>query len=320
MSECLVCDRSLEAPSKTGDYGGRKSIKCPRCGNFEIAGLPLLEVLIRQMQKKERMRLSAWIRTKRPSDFVITNENLEDIVQSFPNYRVLDQQLLLLRHLEDMTNHPGGRVQVDLDDDFPVIWAHNNDELLFHLRELARRGFIGTKILQRSPTYDPSLRIKQIEQATITTDGWAYLDDHPAVDVGNQAFVAMSFSEAMGPAFSDGIKPALEKAGYDAYRVDLDPHVQRIDAKIEHEIRNSVFVVADVTEQKQGVYYEAGFAMGLGRPVIWTVKEEDKEDLHFDTRQYRHIIWTDVAELREQLYHLVSVLPDVRRRRPHGGP
>ena len=176
MPECLVCDRSLEAPSKTGDYGGRKSIKCPRCGNFEIAGLPLLEVLIRQMQKKERMRLSAWIRTKRPSDFVISNENLEDIIQSFPNYRVLDQQLLLLRHLEDMTNHPGGRVQVDLDDDFPVIWAQNGDKLLFHLRELARRGFIDTKILQRSPTYDPSLRIKQIEQAMITTDGWAYLD------------------------------------------------------------------------------------------------------------------------------------------------
>lgn len=115
MPECLVCDRSLEAPPKAGDYGGRKSIKCPRCGNFEIAGLPLLEVLIRQMQKKERMRLSAWIRTKRPSDFVITNENLEDTVQSFPNYRVLDQQLLLLRHLEDMTNHPGDRVQVDLE-------------------------------------------------------------------------------------------------------------------------------------------------------------------------------------------------------------
>ena len=101
--------------------------------------------------------------------------------------------------------------------------------------------------------------------------------------------------------------------------MDRDPHIQRIDAKIEHEIRNSAFVVADVTEQKQGVYYEAGFAKGLGLPVIWTVNEKEKDDLHFDTRQYRHIIWTDEADLQERLYHLVSVLPEVIERRHRRG-
>ncbi len=149
---------------------------------------------------------------------------------------------------------------------------------------------------------------------SITTKGWDFLDDNPKLtSVGNQAFVAMSFSESMKSVFSEGIKPALANAGYRAYRVDFDEHIQRIDAKIEHEIRNSAFVVADVTEQKQGVYYEAGFAKALGLPVIWSVKEDEIEKVHFDTRQYYHIMWRDEAQLRTDLYHLISAVIGIRR-------
>ena len=100
----------------------------------------------------------------------------------------------------------------------------------------------------------------------------------------------------------------MDRAGYRAYRADFDEHIQRIDAQIEHEIRNSAFVVADVTKQNQGVYYEAGFARALGLPVIWSVKQNDLKRVHFDTRQYNQIVWKDVAELQEALYHRVSVL------------
>ena len=288
------------------------SIECPRCGNFEVAGLPLLKISIPQMEKKDRMRLSGWIRTKCPTGFVVTSENIEDILQALPSYKVSEQQLLLLRHLEGLTSHPGNPVKVNLDDDFTVIWALNGDELLFHLEELAQRGFVKN---------DCRLVKQRVVRSKVVTGGWAFLEDHPTLaDVGNQVFVAMSFSTRMRPAFSDGIKPALTKAGYRAYRVDREPHIQRIDAKIEHEIRNSAFVVADVTEQKQGVYYEAGFAKGLGLPVIWTVNEKEKDGLHFDTRQYSHIIWTDEADLQERLYYLASVLPEVTERRHRLGP
>jgi len=309
---CPVCERTLEVTPKIRDYGNRKSIECPRCGDFEIAAVALLEMRFPEMRKEERIKLSSWIRTKRPSDLVITNENLDDILQNLPSYRISEQQLLLLQHLEDLTNYPGEQVQVPLDNDYTVIGAHNADELLFHLDELDGRGFIKN---------DKSMRRSRIVRVTMTASGWNFLADHPVLsDVGNQAFVAMSFSEPMKAAFYDGIKPALERAGYRAYPVDQDPHIQRIDTKIEHEIRNSAFVVADVTEQKQGVYYEAGFAKGLGRPVIWAVREDELDKVHFDTRQYSHIVWTNETELQERLYHLVfSVLPEVRGRWPKSG-
>ncbi|MFZ4580841.1 MAG: hypothetical protein ACOYOB_20860, partial [Myxococcota bacterium] len=53
--------------------------------------------------------------------------------------------------------------------------------------------------------------------------------------------------------------------------------------------------------QVPGVYYEAGFAQGLGKPVIWTVREDCLRDVHFDTRQFNHICWTDPLDLRHKL-------------------
>jgi len=50
-----------------------------------------------------------------------------------------------------------------------------------------------------------------------------------------------------------------------------------------------------------GVYFEAGFAMALQLPVIWTCSKESISDLHFDTRQYNHIVWEAPENLRELL-------------------
>jgi nucleoside 2-deoxyribosyltransferase len=63
--------------------------------------------------------------------------------------------------------------------------------------------------------------------------------------------------------------------------------------------------------QRGGVYFEAGFAMGLGKLVIWTCHEDDVEKLHFDTRQYNHIVWTDATDLKEKLMlRIEATLPD----------
>ena len=116
-----------------------------------------------------------------------------------------------------------------------------------------------------------------------------------------QAFVAMWFDEGMNTAFLEGFKPALEATGYRPFRIDMREHNGKIDDLIIAEIRKSGLLIADFTGQRGGVYFEAGFAMGLGIPVIWTCKENDIKNLHFDTRQYNHIAWTDAADLSEKL-------------------
>jgi hypothetical protein len=54
---------------------------------------------------------------------------------------------------------------------------------------------------------------------------------------------------------------------------------------------------------RSGVFFEAGFGMGLGIPVVWTCRKDFTDELgnHFDTRQYNHLIWTDAADLKAKL-------------------
>ena len=120
-----------------------------------------------------------------------------------------------------------------------------------------------------------------------------------------QAFVAMWLNESMNEVYNTGVKPGIKDAGYRPFRVDLKEHVNKIDDEIIAELRRSRFVVADFTHGEDGargsVYYEAGFAHGLGIKVIFACRQDAVQSLHFDTNHYNHIVWTDSANLREQL-------------------
>jgi nucleoside 2-deoxyribosyltransferase len=134
--------------------------------------------------------------------------------------------------------------------------------------------------------------------------GWGRLG---ATGVNSRiAFVAMSFDPGLNSVFSDGIALAISDAGYDPFRIDRVHHNEKICDRIVAEIRRARFLVADVTMQRQGVYFEAGFAMALGLPVIWCCHKDDLKNVHFDTRQYNHIVWSEPADLRRQLSDRIS--------------
>ena len=69
--------------------------------------------------------------------------------------------------------------------------------------------------------------------------------------------------------------------------------------------------MADFTENNAGVYYEAGLPRGLGIKVISTCHSDFVKKLHFDTRQYNHVVWSSAAELRSKLNDRIvaTVLP-----------
>jgi nucleoside 2-deoxyribosyltransferase len=92
--------------------------------------------------------------------------------------------------------------------------------------------------------------------------------------------------------------------------VDKEQHSERIDDFIIAQIRRCRFLVADFTGQRNGVYFEAGFAHGLGRKVIWMCNESEKDKLHFDTRQFNHIMYTDMDQARMQLTDRIVALED----------
>lgn len=133
----------------------------------------------------------------------------------------------------------------------------------------------------------------------------------------NQGFIAMWFDASMADASENGFEAAIRAAGYAPMRIDKKEHNNKIDDEIIAEIRRSRFVVADFTcallgegSPKQpisrgGVYFEAGFATGLGIPVIWCCRSDLIDYVHFDTRQFAHVLWENAEDLRTKLYNRI---------------
>ncbi|WP_409348117.1 nucleoside 2-deoxyribosyltransferase [Paenibacillus gyeongsangnamensis] len=100
----------------------------------------------------------------------------------------------------------------------------------------------------------------------------------------------------------------MRDAGFEPFRVNQSETTGKICDEIISQIRRSKFVVADFTGQRNGVYFEAGFAMGLGIPVIWICNKQEIAEgkLHFDTRQYNHIDWETEDELYTRLLNRIK--------------
>ncbi len=150
-----------------------------------------------------------------------------------------------------------------------------------------------------------------LEFVVISVAGHAHLESLRATHVeSGQAFVAMWFDPNMEQAWTQGIEPAIRQVGYKSLRIDRKEHNNRIDYEIIAEVRRSRFLVADFSQAEDGarggVYYEAGFAHGLNIPVIFTCRKKDLGKVHFDTRQFNHIVWEQPGDLKEKLTQRIS--------------
>lgn len=267
---------------------------CRCCGKYLLSGTALVEL---DFLKRFDPKLAAWVRSQSEAGHepTVTTDVLSAVGDSYESYSVSEKQRLLLQWVARHSRHPGDVVRVQPHFDWPVVRAASSEEFSFHLSGAVERNF---------------LRVKEGDGAVLaemTTLGWQQLDRTASEFVyEDMAFVAMAFSAELDDAWKHGLAVGIERAGYRPHRVDSLPHIERIDQKIIGDIRASRFVVADVTLHRAGVYFEAGYAMALGRPVVWSVRADELEKTHFDTRQFSHIVWSSPADLASQLEGVIA--------------
>ncbi len=144
----------------------------------------------------------------------------------------------------------------------------------------------------------------------ITRRGWERIDKLQESE-GSAPFVAMWFNSKETGLLRESIKKAVKSAGYSALNVMVDEahHNDFIMDKVLNMINEARFVIADFTCQPElddekekisqgvrgGVYFEAGYARGLGKKVIHTCRDDDesKKRRHFDIDQINTIFWQE---------------------------
>ena len=132
---------------------------------------------------------------------------------------------------------------------------------------------------------------------TLTYDGWDKVNQlRRKTTQGSMAFMAMQFDNIeLTKIFEDHFKKAVRAAGFNLKRLDDEPKAGPIDERLRVEIRRSVFMVSDLTDNNLGAYWEAGFAEGLGKPVIYTCQKRFFETVktHFDTNHLHTVLWDE---------------------------
>ncbi len=147
----------------------------------------------------------------------------------------------------------------------------------------------------------------------MTMQGWEAVE--PMADgIRGLCFVAMNFAAEFDALFDEGIRPAVETdCGLQAIRLDRTHFTEPVSDRVLADIRRCQFIVSDFTGHRPSVYFEAGFATGLGREIIWTCHEDHVEDLGFDIRQYPCIRWKDALDLRQKLRDKIrAVIPGAK--------
>ena len=276
-------------------------MQCHQCGVFEISTTAMVNA--RNFNDGDRAKLSAWIVEFQPS--IISSDDVEKcLLTRAPN--LVSRAARMLRHIAKqfgagkifnyssfsyaLPDQLGGQIRPIANSLIPVGWNRDESEVRYMLYTLLRDE-LGYLSRASSPDSDGLM---------VSPKGFLSLESSPNTEsfVG---FCAMWFSDDVRPLFDEVIEPAVRGAGYEPLRIDSKEHNNKIDDEIVASIRSARFVVADYTGERGGVYYEAGFAHGLGLPVIFMARENTV--IHFDTRQYNTIFWkpNDLNDARDKL-------------------
>ncbi|MEJ6529025.1 hypothetical protein [Exiguobacterium sp. USCH10] len=120
-------------------------------------------------------------------------------------------------------------------------------------------------------------------------------------------FIAMSFNPQLSEV-RKSISDTVIRNGFKPLIIDSKEHTNQIVPEIFYEIENAEFVIADLTDHKNGVYYEAGYAKGIGKEVIFTCHTDDFEKRHFDVAQTNTIVWKNISELSDMLSNRIEAI------------
>ncbi len=214
----------------------------------------------------------------------------------------------LLKTLYLFQNYDGDEVSIQELVQMPAFWYKhffkNQNECYFYFGILQTQNLIDATFTQRTKT-DPTIFPTDYQ---LTLQGLNYyLNLTESGRLSNKCFVAMSFSKEM-TEIREAIREAIEGTGFHAIIVD-EQHIDSdttINDRIIADLKGAKFCIADFTEQRSGVYFESGFALGQGKPVIYCCQKADFEKSHFDTKHFAHIIYENPSELKERLINKIN--------------
>lgn len=306
MDLCPVCETEL---AKTERRGNRALFECPRCGPYSLPGTAevMLPMAIEGVEFGRAILSYALHRmTKREQWATVSSDVLENILRNTSLPSPMEQLDNLVLWYGQNQKSPAREIS-PVGQTISAVGASDSTDLGFIIQYAIDRKLLSGQIhraLAGNYIFSPM---------RLTLDGWQrfYELQHLAPKT-YRAFMAMKFGDRQADMiFRDHFKPAVAFTGFELRRLDEEPRAGLIDDRLRVEIRQSRFLIADLTHNNNGAYWESGFAEGLGKPVIYTCRKDVFEDkskgTHFDTNHHLTVVW-ELEKLEEAVQLLKAVI------------
>lgn len=306
QESCPLCGGAAAFRMASGSPGPLIGVECRRCGHYRISAEDAVALVEARsgdgspsaFPSEGLHTVSGYIREMTVlghGNMRLRPESIGAMVAAGPRAVPARADRLLL-NLAALSRFAGDRLELDYTFDHVLSYSAHGGETAFLMDHLVASGLV-----DREPGVHSVVALSvqgwgRVE--TLRSPGRAY----------KQAFVAMSFEDDILPIYDTAIAPAIREAGFDPFVIAEHESTGQIDDQILFELNRSRFVIAEFTGHRPNVYFEAGYALGRGLPVIWTCREDQIDEAHFDTRQYNHLLWSTAEDLRERLYRRIEVV------------
>jgi len=293
---CTICHSELRAGHVVARSHGAWIVRCLCCGEFQISEEAAEDIA--EWNLSETRWTAIAFRLRR-----MTDRSAAPLID-----------FDMLSHLRDRAKLPP---LDELIDDF-VLWVGANSPHPGSIRDVkypefkARLGAIGpaefgtilhslkaSNLFQGEVARLDASSLLSMTSCQLTMSGWKrFRDLSRSRAETNHAFMAMNYGDAeLDAIVQDHFTPAVSRTGLQLKRLDQGQPAGLIDDQLRVQIRASRLLVCDLTHANRGAYWEAGFAEGLGRPVIYTCREDVFRDAghsnhpHFDTNHFVTVVW-----------------------------
>lgn len=331
FDKCAFCNSPAIENSNHAE-GDIWQYKCPCCGKVKVKNDDLS--FIRNKYNDRLWLLSAFCRrsTKLGAPALAIHQgNVKEIIenQNVP-HTLRDAKEKLLEYLGDKSDLKGSLAYLNSFAYLDVLLP-SSTELNYVAKCLFEEGSIDLKlpgpgrIITKPSEIDYWVDFHSKDypiidnQLRLTPKGRELYDQLQRSKNGSshQVFIAMWYDPKTAK-LRDSLVAGVRAAGYYPIIADIADYTGLVMDFVLASIRESKFVIADFTVDPEtikeneintdpskqiikggvrgGVYYEAGFAKGLGLEVIHTCKDDDvsKTRLHFDVKQMQTIYWKDL--------------------------
>jgi nucleoside 2-deoxyribosyltransferase len=308
MERCHFCDEKCDISRDQIRKGGTTYYDCPSCGRYEISDFTKMN-MTKIIQENKHLIAGYLYEFNRGKEnlYIFMDDFFEKLLNDGYIPRTNMQRLdRFLVNLYKADNTIGKTIRVLSSDQkwsfggggnnlLLLSYAKNESELVGMFNSLVDLGYM-------------KHHTNGMSDFSISPKGFERAEQLLSTNIDSKSvFIAMGFKDDLSKACEKAIKPACKACGFEGRLISDKSHNNGITDEIIVEIKRSKFIIVDFTYNNSGAYFEAGYAQGLGRPIIRCCKREwyDNPDkgkgLHFDVRHYHTILWENHEHLLEEL-------------------